>query len=287
MNNYMIFVDLSADMTREFAKNNNIGFIPMQYSLGNDYKTATSLESDEDLKKFYDSQRGGDLTKTTQITPFFYQEFFKEYLDKSIDILYFTLSSGLSKTYESALLARTNLLEKYPNAKIEVIDSLAATGGLGVLAQKAVDNMNKGLDIEKNASEMREYVKRINHWFLVPDLQYLKRGGRVSSTAAFVGSALKIVPILEINKVGKLDTIAKRRGIKLAIAYLVEKFIALHDEKEKCVYVCHADNIEVATSIKEKILAYDKSLDVRVTMLNPIIGAHTGPGMCIICCIGK
>lgn len=287
MNNYMIFVDLSADMTIEFAKKNNIGFVPMQYSLGEDYKTATSLESDEDLKKFYDSQRGGDLTKTTQITPFFYQEFFKDYLDKGIDILYFTLSSGLSKTYESALLARTTLLKEYPNAKIEVIDSLAATGGLGVLAQKAVDNMNNGFDIEKNALSMREYVKKINHWFLVPDLQYLKRGGRVSSTSAFVGSALKIVPILEINKIGKLDTIAKKRGIKLAAAYLVEKFINLHDENEKCVYVCHADNIQVAKTIKDKLLDYDNSLDVRITMLNPIIGAHTGPGMCAICCFGK
>lgn len=287
MNDYKIFVDLSADMTIDFAKKNDIQFIPMQYSLGNDFRTATFLEEDEDLVKFYNSQRGGDFTKTTQITPFYYEEFFTPYLEKGIDILYFTLSSGLSKTYESALLAKANLLEAFPNAKIEVIDSLAATGGLGILAEYAVNYKNALMPIEEASKELNLLTKKLKHWFLVPDLNYLKRGGRVSAATAFVGTALKITPILEINKEGKLDTIAKKRGMKLAANQLIDYYTELHDESCNSVYICHGDNLEIATYIKEKLLELNPNLDIKITFLNPIIGAHTGPGMVVICTIGK
>lgn len=287
MNKYNIFVDLSADMTIDFAMENDICFIPMEYSLGADFRTANYLESDEDLIAFYNSQRNGDLTKTTQITPFFYEEFFKEYLDKEINILYLTLSSGLSKTYESALLAKNNLLEEYPNAKIEIVDSLAATGGIGILTEKAVEFRNEGLIIEEASLKLCELTKRIRHWFLVSDLNYLKRGGRVSATTAFIGTALKITPILEINKEGKLDTIAKKRGVKMAANQLVEYYKQYHDENENSVYICHGDNPEIALYVKEKLLEYNPNLDIKISYLSPIIGAHTGPGMVSICTLGK
>ncbi|MGM9971501.1 MAG: DegV family protein [Anaeroplasmataceae bacterium] len=174
MNDYQIFVDLSADVNVSFAKENNIGLIPMQYSLGDDFRTASYLESDEVLKAFYDSQRKGDFTKTTQITPYVYEEFFKPYCQKGIDILYMTLSSGLSKTYESALLAASNLHDEYPNVKISIIDSLSATGGLGVLCDLAVRNKNNGMNLEDNTQSIIGATHRIKHWFLVEDLNYLK-----------------------------------------------------------------------------------------------------------------
>lgn len=287
MSNYQIFIDLSGDIDVNFAKENNIGLIPMQYSLGDDFRTAEYVESDEVLKKFYDSQRNGDLTKTTQITPYLYEEFFKPLCEKGISILYIPLSKGLSKTYESALLAKTTIEEEYPNVKVAVVESLAATGGIGVLAQKAVENQNNGMSLEENFNDINNKMKTIRHWFLVEDLKYLKRGGRISATTAILGTALKIKPILEVNNEGKLDTIAKMHGSKKAALYLVDKFKETRDENEKCVYISHADNLELANFVKEKLLEIDNALDIKVCMLSPIIGAHTGPGMTAICHFAK
>ena len=287
MNKYKVYVDLSADIELEFAKNNDIGFIPMQYSLGDDFRTSSFVETDEVLKAFYDSQRKGDLTKTTQITPFAYEELLSPVLESGVSVLYLPLSSGLSQTYNSALLAKRNLKEKYPNVDLVVVDSLAATGGLGVLASKAIENQKNGMSLEENAKVMTEYVKRIKHWFSVEDLMYLKRGGRISGATAILGSALKIKPILTINEEGKLDTIAKKHGTKQAISYLVDRFFETRDENEKCVYICHADCIENANMLKEKVLEKDSALEIHICMLSPIIGAHTGPGMCAICHFGK
>lgn len=287
MKNYQIIIDLSADIKIEYAKDNDIALIPMQYSLGEEFKTAKYLESDEVLKEFYDSQRKGDFTKTTQITPFIYEEFFRPYLEKEIDIIYLPLSSGLSKTYESALIAKNNLKEEFPNSKIFIVDSLSATGGIGLLATLAVNNRNNGMIIEDNAKCLEELTHKMNLWLMVEDLNYLKRGGRVSATSAFVGSLLGIKPILRVNEKGKLDTVAKMHGRKKAAMYLVNKFIETRDESVKDVFVCHADNIEYANYIKDKLLEFDKTLNITICMLSPIIGAHTGPGMCCVCYIGK
>lgn len=287
MKDYQIFVDLSADVFIDVAKENNIGFVPMQYSLGEEFRTSKYIETDETLKLFYNSQRNGDLTKTTQVTPFAYEEFFTPYCEKGINILYFPLSSGLSKTYESALLAKNALEEKFPNIKIEVVDSLAATGGIGVIVDKAIKNKNSGMTLEENANVMKEYIKRIKHWLFVEDLKYLKRGGRVSAATAFIGTALKIKPIIKVNEVGKLDTIAKKHGSKQAALYIIDLFEQTRDENEKCVYIAHADNIEMANFIKDKLLSKYPDLEIYTIMLSPIIGAHTGPDMCAICHFGK
>ncbi len=287
MKDYMIFVDLSADMSAEYAKENNIGFVPMQYMIGNQEKIAQYIETKENLKAFYDAQRNGSETKTTQITPFQYVEFFKEYCEKNIDIMYFTLSSGLSKTYSSALLAREELLESYPEAKIEVIDSRAATGGISVLVDKALKNKNSGMEIEQNAAVMKREVERVTHWFVVEDLMFLKRGGRISAATAVFGTALNIKPILMVNSEGKLESVSKKHGMKKGLLDLVDRFIADYDDTNKVVYICHSDAESNAEFIKDKLLAHDPELDVRVLMLSPIIGAHTGPGMCAVCYLRK
>lgn len=287
MNDYMIFVDLSADMSVEYAKENNIGFVPMQYMIGAEEKVAKYIETEENLKTFYDAQRNGSETKTTQVTPFQYVEFFKEYCEKKIDIMYFTLSSGLSKTYSSALLAREELLESYPDAKIEVIDSRAATGGISVLVDRALKNKNNGIDVEANAAIMKKEVERITHWFVVEDLMFLKRGGRISAATAVFGTALNIKPILKVNSEGKLESVSKKHGMKKGLLDLVDRFIADYDDTNKVVYVCHSDAKDNAEFVKSKLVAHDPQLDVRVLMLSPIIGAHTGPGMCAVCYLRK
>ena len=151
---------------------------------------------------------------------------------------------------------------------------------MGPLAESAFANMEAGMSLKENADWLREHAKRVNLWFKVEDLMYLKRGGRVSAATAVIGTALNIKPILRINDEGKLETIDKKRGSKLAIKSLVERFENTFDPTvSDVVYVCCADCMDDANTLKDMILENHPELKVRVTMLSPIIGAHTGPDM--------
>ena len=217
-----------------------------------------------------------------------YEEFFSPYMEKGISVLYLALSSGLSSTYNSALMARENLKEKYPNAEFVPVDSLGGTGGIGVLAERALRNSQKGMTIAENRADLVNAAKKIKHWFLVQDLNYLKRGGRVSAATAFVGSALNIKPILKIDEEGKLITFAKKRGNSAAAAELMEKFKESYDQSgDDVIYVVDADDRELGDTLKAEVLKLYPNRIVRRCTLSPIIGAHTGPGMATICHMGK
>lgn len=288
MGKYVIMMDVSGDITRESIKKWDLKFIPMQYSLGEEMRTSTGPEEAEVLKAFYDGQRGGDLTKTSQITPFQYEEYFEPYLKEGYSILYLALSSGLSSTFSAACLAKESLKEKYPDLDVFPVDSLAATGGMGVLIEEALKNREAGMDIEENYKILTSLVPKIKNWFLVQDLNYLKRGGRISSTTAIFGSMLNIKPILKIDEQGKLTTIAKKRGNKMAVQALFELFKEHLDEKiTSVVYLCDADCRELSDGLAAKLQKDYPQLEIRQTTLCPIIGAHTGPGMLAICHLGK
>ena len=287
MSDYKIFIDLSADIEGSYVKDNDIEFIPMEYKIGDDTLVSKFVESDEVMKKFYQAMKDGSITSTSQITPYKYVEYFTPFCEKGIDIFYLPLSSGLSQTYSSALLAKDELNKKYPNVKIEIVDTLSATSGIALLARIAVENKNKGLSIEENAKEMMEIVKKLNINFFVEDLKYLKRGGRIKATTAFIAGALNIKPVLIINKEGKLETVSKKHGTKKAASNLVERFFEKYNEEYKTVYISHADAIDMANFIKAKLEELNLNLDIKVVMISPIIGAHVGPGMCALCAIGK
>ncbi len=287
MEKYIICIDASADIDEEVFEKEDIKFIPMEYSFNNEMRTSKGIEDAKLLKDFYDGQRNGDLTKTSQITPFMYEEFFETYLKEGYSILYLALSSGFS-TYSSSLIAINSLKEKYNDLDILSVDSLSATGGLGILTERATRNKNKGMSINENYEDLIKATHRIKHWFLVQDLNYLKRGGRVSSTTAFVGSMLNIKPILKIDEIGKLVTIAKKRGTKGASLELLKLFENSFDENmEDVIYIIDADEKSIADSLVTHIKTKYPSLTIRRKTLCPIIGAHTGPGMVAICHMGK
>ena len=203
-------------------------------------------------------------------------------------ILYLSLSGGLSNTYESARLAVEMLKESYDEVDVEVVDSLGATGGMGLLIEAACRNREKGMSLGENAAWLRENANRVNYWFKVEDLMYLKRGGRISAATAVIGTALNIKPILTIKGDGKLDTIAKKRGDSLALKYMVELFAESFDESfGDTVYICCADCKENAEKLKRMVLEVRPQLTVKITMLSPIIGAHTGPDMLSLIHFGK
>lgn len=281
-------MDVSGDIVDESIKKWDLKFIPMQYSLGEEMRTSTGPEDAAVLKAFYDGQRGGDLTKTSQITPFQYEEYFEPYLKEGFSILYLALSSGLSSTFSAACLASETLKEKYPELDVMPVDSLAATGGMGILIEQALKNREAGMSLQENYKVLTSLVPKGRNWFLVQDLNYLKRGGRVSSTTAFVGSMLNIKPILKIDENGKLTTIAKKRGNKMAVQALFELFKEHYDEQiTDTIYLCDADCKELSTLLAEELHKTFPNLEIKQTTLCPIIGAHTGPGMLAICHLGK
>lgn len=280
--NYYIYADVSIDIDMEFARENDIRFVPMEYMLGDDAFNCTEPETDETMHVYYEKLRHKVPTKTSQITPNSYVEIFEPAVREGIPILYLALSSGLSDTYSSARMAVRLLQEEYDNdsINIEIVDSYGATGGMGLLAEAAVANRKNGMSISENADWLRAHSRNILYWFKVEDLMYLMRGGRVSATTAIVGTALNIKPILTVNHEGKLDTIDKKRGNKQAVKNLIERFNASYDPSlGTTAYICCSDCIPEAEKLRDMLLDAHPELTIRITMLSPIIGAHTGPDM--------
>lgn len=287
MENYKIIVDLSADLKEETIKKYDIGFFPMNYTIDDKEYLSSKFLTEEEMKLFYDSMREGKVTKTSQITPFMYKDYLKKYIDNKENVLYFSLSSGLSNTYNNALLVKEELEDENKDFKFMPVDSLGATGGIGLLAEIAAINRENGMSIEDNYKFMTELAKRGEYWFYVDDLKYLKRGGRVSASKAFIASTLNIKPIMSIDDQGKLFAFGKKIGKKLAAKALVEKFFEARDPKYNTIYIAHGDDVDSANYVKKLILEKDKTLNIHLGQICPVIGAHSGPGTVALCHIGK
>ena len=284
---YIIVMDASADIDSKVFLEEDIRFIPMQYSLNEEMRESKGIESEELLKSFYDSQRSGELTKTTQITPYQYINFFSKLLNEGYSILYLSLSSGLSSTYQSAMLAASELNDEHKDEKVYVVDSLGATGGIGVLLELACKYRKEGKSIEENCALLNNAKLKLHHFFMVQDLMYLRRGGRVSGATAVVGTVLGIRPILKIDENGKLVNFAKRRGNKLALEELAKLFNENYELNDSPIYIVDGDAKELGDFLASEIKKLIPEAVVKRNMLSPIIGAHTGPGLVAVCFIGK
>ena len=280
MKDYVICIDASVDIDQKYIEDNNVVIIPMKYVLGETERLMENRLSDRELQDFYDSMRAGEMTHTSQITPYFYQQVFQREASLGRDILYLSLSSGLSSTYASALTAAEEIEEQFEGLKIEVVDSLAATGGMGLLLMMAVRARQSGVSLSDNAQALRGAAGKVCHWFLVDDLKYLRRGGRISAATAVAGTVLNIKPILKIADDGTLISIAKKRGLSKASLFLTDCYKnAVDKELSNDVIVAHADNISEAEAVRDRVLSINPEANVQICGLSPVIGAHTGPGM--------
>ena len=285
---YKILMDVSGELLPDYIREHEILFLPMEYTLRGENRVCREPEDRGTLKLFYDGQRQGDLTQTTQITPTQYEEFFESVLKNGSQLICLCLSSGLSSTYQSACLAASTLQEKYQGKKILPVDTLAATGGMGVLAERAVRNLEKGMDIEENYRDLVEASHHIQHQFFVQDLMYLRRGGRIGTAEAILGSALSVRPIMKIDTDGKLVVTDKKRGTKQAIQALFAEFEKHYDEEAADpVYITDCDIEDSSETLSGMILAKYPGAPVRRVGMSPIIGAHTGPGALTVCYMGK
>ena len=284
---YLIYTDLSADVAPEIVEKYDIRLIPMGYTVGDEERVSDHFEGPEALHAFYQAQRDGKATRTTQVPPQGYKDALSPLLKEGAHILYLSLSGGLSGTYATSCLMAEQLNEKYPQGKLVSVDSLAATAGMGMLLEAAGENREAGMSLEENAAWLEANRLRVCHWFMVDDLMYLKRGGRVSATTAIMGTALNIKPILKIENDGTLSTFAKKRGIKSAVAQLTDYYAENRDPASDRVYIVHADAPERAEQLKENVLVINPNAKISTVFLCPVIGSHVGPGMCAVVHWGK
>lgn len=285
---YQLITDASADLIQEFVQEQEIYVVPMNYTLDSKDMVCHGNESIETLKWYYEGERQGMMTGTSQVTPQVYLDFFRKFAEKGESLLYLSLSGGLSGTYDSSQLAANELMEEFPDVEICCVDSRSTTGGILLLMECAAKNREEGMDIKENAAWLEENRLRVCHWFMVEDLMFLKRGGRISGAAAVVGTALNIRPILRIENDGTLVNFLKKRGNKAALNQLVELYDNASEKQEgERICIVHADNEEAADYLEQEVKRLNPSCITNRVMLSPIIGCHTGPGMAAIVHFGK
>lgn len=277
--NYRLVSDATLDLPMDLVEKYNILVVPMAFTLDGEEILHYPDERNMSIEAFYDALKQGKTSVTSQINPTTYVDLFTPILANGEDILYVAFTSGLSGTYQSAVLAKGMLEEDFPERKIYIIDSLCASAGLGYFMNLIGQKKEAGMPID----ELNEWVmtkrNHIAHWFTVDDLFHLQRGGRLSFAEAMLGSALKIKPIISVDDEGKLYVENKVRGNKKGEEYMISKIRETMDDEERTVFIAHGDCEERAIALKDKIEANTQARNIRIAKIGPIIGTHTGPGM--------
>lgn len=286
MENYVIFTDSGCDISPELLKKWEVEYINLSFRFEGDEKEYTNEEIES--VAFYNKMREGMVAKTAAINPDTFEARFEEALKQGKDVLYLGFSSGLSTTYNSSKIAAEELKEKYPERKVVTVDTLAASAGQGMLVYLAAQKKKNGAEPEEIAEYIDGIKNNLCHWFTVDDLVYLKRGGRISPTVAFVGNILGIKPVLHVDNEGHLVSVTKVRGRKAAIAKIAEKYGELAKDTENgIVYISHGDCIADAEALKERLSTeYGAKVEL-ITDIGAVIGAHSGPGTLALFFVGN
>lgn len=282
MSEFVLSCCSTADMPLEFFQTRNVQLVCFHFTMdGKEYED--DLGQSISFDDFYQRIADGAEPTTSQVNVQQYIEFFEPFLKEGKDILHISFSSGLSGSYNSACIARETLLEQYPDSKIYLVDSLAASSGYGLLVDTAADLRDSGKSAEEIVAYLEAHKLHLHHWFFSTDLTSYIRGGRVSPVAGFFGTMLKICPLLNVNNEGKLIPRLKCRGKAKAIDEIVAKMVAHAegglDYSGKCFIsnaACLADAEAVAARVEETF----KHLNGKVMINNigTVIGSHTGPG---------
>ncbi|HIX63746.1 MAG TPA: DegV family protein [Candidatus Mediterraneibacter colneyensis] len=285
MRDYVITVNSTVDVPKEWLEERHVPVVPLRYTI--DGKTYTDMEG-LSAREFFAKLREGKMSVTSQVNPEEAAELLEPYLKEGKDILHLGFSSGLSGTLNSMKIAGEMLQEKYPEAKIIVIDTLCACLGEALLLYKALQQKEKGMSIDETAQWVEENKLHICHNVTVDDLNHLHRGGRVSRTTAVLGTLVQIKPIIHMDDNGKLQVIGKERGRKKSLNKIVD--MAVEQSKgwdNDIIMITHGDCIEdaeyVAKLVREK-MGIDNIL---INNIGTVIGSHTGPGVVAVFCMGN
>lgn len=286
MSEYIIFTDSCCDVSPELLRSWGVDYADMTFSFeGEDHEY---VGTDISNKEFYDHMRQGKQAKTAAINAHTFVGKWKPHLEAGKDILYVAFSSGLSTTVNSAHMAAEELKESYPDRTVRIVDTLAASAGEGLMVYMAVQKKGQGASLEENTQYLEGLTGQHCIWFIVDDLEYLKRGGRVSPMVAFAGGLLGIKPVLQMDEEGHLVKVGTARGRKKAIEALAAKYAELsYEEKNTPIFISHADCHEDAQQLVDMIEQRHGGKVTLLTNIGPVIGSHAGPGTIALFFIGK
>lgn len=282
----IIFTDSCCDLPLSFVKENNIEVMELKVNLKGE-EIPDDLGESINYKDFYKLIRNGEMPTTSQANVGEFQEKFEKYINDGYSIIYIGFSSALSGCINSARLAMENIKLDNENADITIIDTKSASMGLGVLVYYGAKMLKDGKSKDEIVSWIEENKLRVNHWFTVDDLNHLKRGGRISSSVAIVGTMLSIKPIMHVDDEGRLTPVSKVKGRKKSIKVLQEKILEnIVNPEDQTIFISHGDCLEEAEHLKELITSEINVKDVIINNIGPVIGSHSGPGTMALFFIG-
>ena len=284
MPNYKIITDSACDLPAYLLQKLAVDKVSLTVLLKGENRTDTV---DDGIKEFYDSLRGGEVATTSAVNPEGWADIMEPALQAGQDVLALAFSSGLSTTYQSAVIAANDLMEKYPDRKIYVVDTLCASLGQGLLVWYACRKRDEGMALEALRDWVEDNKLHLCHWFTVDDLMFLKRGGRVSATTALVGTMLQIKPVLHVDDEGHLINVAKARGRKASIDALAKKVAELGAGYEnETMFISHGDCVEDANYLASVLKEKHGVKHVHINHVGAVIGSHAGPGVLALFFLG-
>ena len=286
---FMLVTDNTADLPLEYLQEHNVGVMSLSYILDG---VVYGKDKELDCKEFYGLMRSGKMPTTSQINPDEAKEFFEKSILENKEILYIAFSSGLSGTYNSGRIAAEEIMEEHPDVRIVVVDSLCASMGEGLLVHKAVRLRDEGKSLDETAEWLEKHKKNVVHAFTVDDLFHLHRGGRVSKTAALLGTLAAIKPKMHVDNEGHLTLIGKARGRKKSLIslvdYMEEKMGSwLQENKDDYIFISHGDTLEDAEFVRDQIKERFGMEHFMINYVGPTIGAHSGPGTIALFFMGE
>ena len=281
---FKLLTDSTADLDEIWATAHDVEILGLTIQLdGEIYETVGTIRLTSE--KLLESMKNGGKPTTSQVNVGQFEESFRRHAQNGDAVLYLAFSSVLSGTYQSSMIARDLVLEEFPDATIEIVDTLAAAGGEGYLSVLAAAARDEGKTLEETKAMIIDILPRLRTYFLVDDLYHLMRGGRLSKTSAIMGSLANIKPLLWLDATGKLVPLAKIRGRKKALKEVVSQ--ATKSIAHRTAVVAYANDLEGAESLKESLLEHDMIDEVLIMPLGPVISAHVGPGTLAVFTIGK
>ena len=282
MQSYILSCCSVVDLSPEYVQSRNVSFIPLHYYIdGKEY--ADDMGATVSSAEFYQAMVNGADVSTSQVNVNEFTHYFESFLSQGLDVIHLALSSGLSGSYNSARIAAEILSEKYPERKLYVVDSLAASAGNGLLVDAMADQRDSGLSIDELYQWTEDNKKRVHHWFTASDLTWFVKGGRVTKAAGWFGTVLKICPVLNVDFMGRLIPRFKIRGKQNALKELVNQMIEHADGGKDYAGKCFISNsacFEDARKVADEIEATFPHLNGKVQIFNigTTIGCHCGPG---------
>lgn len=275
---YIIMTDTSANIPTADAKRQGVVVVPLSYKAAEEEHIC--LDTDAfDYASYYESMRNGARITTSQINPQRYEQYMEPVLKQGNDILFVGMSSGISGSFNSAAIAKEQLLETYPDRKICLVDSHGASLGEGLLVRKALEWQQEGKDLEENAADLTALREKMYQVFTVDDLMHLRRGGRLNNASAIVGTVLNVKPLLKGNEHGKIVSFGKVRGRKKVIERLAQIYDNLVvDAGSQTIGISHANCLEDATALAEMLRKNHTPKEIIIVDHEPVTGSYLGPG---------